>query len=130
MERAEKPLPLDNNVLGELAHRAGAYAKALYYFVCASNNFLILFFLIHGLTPVQEKEYREAPRLRQTQFHNLINVNDKLGQHEAGNGLLKKAKGLASVGEIPIVWYEKIHNWSEVCFRKCRIWKTHVQIRY
>jgi hypothetical protein len=33
MERAEKPLPLDNNVLGELAHRAGAYAKALYYFV-------------------------------------------------------------------------------------------------
>jgi hypothetical protein len=39
-----------------------------------------------------------------------------LGQHEAGNGLLKKAKAMAKAGtmEIPISWYEKIHNWSEV----------------
>eukprot|EP01127_Copromyxa_protea_P021217 TRINITY_DN7249_c0_g1_i1.p1 TRINITY_DN7249_c0_g1~~TRINITY_DN7249_c0_g1_i1.p1 ORF type:complete len:2507 (+),score=519.55 TRINITY_DN7249_c0_g1_i1:98-7618(+) len=95
MERAEKPLPLDNNILGELAHRAGAYAKALYYF---------------------EKEFKESPQPHLEQFHNLITVNDKLGQHEAGNGLLKKAKAIPSVGtvNIPIAWYEKIQNWSEV----------------
>lgn len=106
MERAEKPLPLDNTVLGELAHRAGAYAKALYYFVSI--------FLRHVIDCSQEKEYKEAKQRQMSHFHNLITVNDKLGQHEAGNGLIKKAEATAKVkGEIPISWYEKIHNWSE-----------------
>ena len=65
MEQDSKTLPIDTKILGQLAIRCGAFAKALHY---------------------RELEFRSAPK---ETIASLISINNELQQPEAAVGILK-----------------------------------------
>lgn len=90
MEHDVEALPIDIRVLGELAEKCHAYAKALHY---------------------KELEFHTSPS---TCIEALISINNQLGQPEAAVGILKYAQQHhASVIEVKESWFEKLQNWKE-----------------
>uniref|UniRef100_A0A452YXH8 Serine/threonine-protein kinase TOR n=3 Tax=Aegilops tauschii subsp. strangulata TaxID=200361 RepID=A0A452YXH8_AEGTS len=96
MEHDEKPLPIDTRLLGALAEKCRAYAKALHYkemefeAVCSKKM---------GANPV-------------TVVESLIHINNQLHQHEAAIGILTYSQQHLEV-QLKESWYEKLHRWDE-----------------
>nr|CAB3264065.1 serine/threonine-protein kinase mTOR-like [Phallusia mammillata] len=99
MEHTDKgPLPMgdDNGIalLGETASRCRAYAKALHY---------------------KELEFHKNPT--DQVIGDLININSKLGQPEAANGVLQYHINNIQLPNpqhnINVEWYERLHKWEE-----------------
>ncbi|CAM0955895.1 unnamed protein product [Alopecurus aequalis] len=96
MEHDEKPLPIDTRLLGALAEKCRAYAKALHYkemefeAVCSKKM---------GANPV-------------TVVESLIHINNQLHQHEAAIGILTYSQQNLEV-QLKESWYEKLHRWDE-----------------
>ncbi|CEM08834.1 unnamed protein product [Vitrella brassicaformis CCMP3155] len=88
MEHQGSPLPLDYALLGGLAEKSHAYAKALHY-----------------------KE-REAKTAREACVEALISLNNQLGQREAATGVLVYAQKHLNV-TLKESWYEKLHRWED-----------------
>jgi FKBP12-rapamycin complex-associated protein len=88
MEREEIILPINIHTLGALAKQCHAYAKALHY---------------------KELEFQTSP---ETAIEELIDINNKLGQHEAAAGILKHAQVEYGV-ELKESWYEKLNNYEK-----------------
>ncbi|KAF2929772.1 hypothetical protein DAI22_05g082400 [Oryza sativa Japonica Group] len=96
MEHDEKPLPIDTRLLGALAEKCRAFAKALHYkemefeAVCSKKM---------GANPV-------------TVVESLIHINNQLHQHEAAIGILTYSQQHLEV-QLKESWYEKLHRWDE-----------------
>nr|AOZ57106.1 Serine threonine-protein kinase TOR [Saccharum hybrid cultivar R570] len=96
MEHDEKPLPIDTRLLGALAEKCRAFAKALHYkemefgAVCTKKM---------GANPV-------------TVVESLIHINNQLHQHEAAIGILTYSQQNLEV-QLKESWYEKLHRWDE-----------------
>lgn len=90
MEHDDRPLPIDIQVLGELAMNYHAYAKALHYKE-------IQFFSEPTSTAIVES---------------LINVNTKLQQHDAAWGTLMAARDRHDMTRHER-WYEKLGRWGD-----------------
>lgn len=92
MEHQDRPLPIDSKTLGELSFTFQAYAKALHY--------KELEFFTDNSHPVLES---------------LLNINQKLQQHDAAFGVLKAAK--LSDGHFDLArheeWFERLGRWQE-----------------
>ena len=90
MEHSEKgPLPLDHLLLGKVAEKNGAYAKALYYRESALRS--------------HEPGAKEIPEI----LESLLHVNTKLHNYDAATGVLK----LATTG-VDESWYESLGQWE------------------
>ena len=98
MEHDAEALPINLNVLAELAQKGHAYAKALHY---------------------REQEFQSNPV---GCFESLININKKLDQYDAASGLLKvvqqmhKTLPLGELREMYTVqesWLAKLGHWDE-----------------
>ena len=87
MEHQPDPLPLSINVLGTLAYKAGAYAKALYH---------------------REREFLN----NSTQFGDLIPIYHSLGQNESALGIMNYLQNENSK-EIQYSWYALLSKWKE-----------------
>ncbi|PKA52204.1 Serine/threonine-protein kinase TOR [Apostasia shenzhenica] len=96
MEHEEKPLPIDTRLLGALAEKCRAFAKALHYkemeFEAASSKKT-------GTNPV-------------TVVESLIHINNQLHQHEAAIGILTYSQQHLEV-QLKESWYEKLQRWDE-----------------
>ncbi|XP_057251000.1 serine/threonine-protein kinase TOR isoform X2 [Beta vulgaris subsp. vulgaris] len=96
MEHDEKPLPIDIRLLGALAEKCRAFAKALHY---------------------KETEF-EGPRSRNMDANPvavveaLIHINNQLHQHEAAVGILTYAQQHLDV-QLKESWYEKLQRWDD-----------------
>ncbi|XP_010557538.1 PREDICTED: serine/threonine-protein kinase TOR isoform X2 [Tarenaya hassleriana] len=96
MEHDEKPLPIDIRLLGALAEKCRAFAKALHY---------------------KEMEF-EGARTRQMDANPvavveaLIHINNQLHQHEAAVGILTYAQQHLDV-QLKESWYEKLQRWDD-----------------
>ncbi|CAO2815870.1 unnamed protein product [Amaranthus hypochondriacus] len=96
MEHDEKPLPIDIRLLGALAEKCRAFAKALHY---------------------KEMEF-EGPRSRNMDANPaavveaLIHINNQLHQHEAAVGILTYAQQNLDV-QLKESWYEKLQRWDD-----------------
>ncbi|XP_021776173.1 serine/threonine-protein kinase TOR-like [Chenopodium quinoa] len=96
MEHDEKPLPIDIRLLGALAEKCRAFAKALHY---------------------KEMEF-EGPRSRNMDANPvavveaLIHINNQLHQHEAAVGILTYAQQHLDV-QLKESWYEKLQRWDD-----------------
>ncbi|KAG1342788.1 serine/threonine-protein kinase TOR [Cocos nucifera] len=96
MEHDEKHLPIDTRLLGALAEKCRAFAKALHY---------------------KEMEF-EAARSKQmganpvTVVESLIHINNQLHQHEAAVGILTYAQQHLDV-QLKESWYEKLQRWDD-----------------
>lgn len=96
MEHDEKPLPIDIRLLGALAEKCRAFAKALHY---------------------KEMEF-EGPRSRNIDANSsvvvesLIHINNQLHQHEAAVGILTYAQQHLDV-QLKESWYEKLQRWDD-----------------
>lgn len=88
MERDGHPLPIDVRVLGSVAEKCHAYAKALHY---------------------KEMEFTTNP---QHTIEALISINNQLQQPEAAVGVLTYAKENHSL-EVKESWYEKLQRWED-----------------
>eukprot|EP01125_Pyxidicula_operculata_P006159 TRINITY_DN2146_c0_g2_i1.p1 TRINITY_DN2146_c0_g2~~TRINITY_DN2146_c0_g2_i1.p1 ORF type:complete len:2397 (-),score=492.72 TRINITY_DN2146_c0_g2_i1:292-6513(-) len=93
MERSEKRLPLDIELLGSLSQKCQALAKALYY-----------------KEKEAKKEKHESDVITKKTLENLITINDQLGQYEAAQGLFHHAKEL-KIEENQ--WYEKLRKYPK-----------------
>ncbi|KAH7836314.1 hypothetical protein Vadar_034584 [Vaccinium darrowii] len=95
MEHDEKPLPIDIRLLGALAEKCRAFAKALHYkemeFEGARSNRM-------DANPVAVVEA-------------LIHINNQLHQHEAAVGILTYAQQHLNV-QLKESWYEKLQRWD------------------
>ncbi|KAG5526253.1 hypothetical protein RHGRI_032514 [Rhododendron griersonianum] len=95
MEHDEKPLPIDIRLLGALAEKCRAFAKALHYkemeFEGARSNRM-------DANPVAVVEA-------------LIHINNQLHQHEAAVGILNYAQQKLNV-QLKESWYEKLQRWD------------------
>ncbi|CAA0814247.1 Serine/threonine-protein kinase TOR, partial [Striga hermonthica] len=96
MEHDERPLPIDIRLLGALAEKCRAFAKALHYkemeFEGACSN------MMDG-NPVAVVEA-------------LIHINNQLHQHEAAVGILTYSQQHLSV-QLKESWYEKLQRWDD-----------------
>ncbi|KAG8650537.1 serine/threonine-protein kinase TOR isoform X2 [Manihot esculenta] len=96
MEHDEKPLPIDIRLLGALAEKCHAFAKALHYkemeFVGAQSK----------KTDANPVAVVEA----------LIHINNQLHQHEAAVGILTYAQQRLDV-QLKESWYEKLQRWDD-----------------
>lgn len=96
MEHDEKPLPIDIRLLGALAEKCRAFAKALHY---------------------KEMEF-EGARSKKMDAHPvavvevLIHINNQLQQHEAAVGILTYAQQHLDV-QLKESWYEKLQRWDD-----------------
>ncbi|KAJ7946192.1 Serine/threonine-protein kinase TOR, partial [Quillaja saponaria] len=96
MEHDERPLPIDIRLLGALAEKCRAFAKALHY---------------------KEMEF-EGPRSRNMDANPvavveaLIHINNQLHQHEAAVGILTYAQQHLDV-QLKESWYEKLQRWDD-----------------
>ncbi|KAL8151366.1 LOW QUALITY PROTEIN: hypothetical protein V2J09_021174 [Rumex salicifolius] len=96
MEHDEKPLPIDIRLLGALADKCRAFAKALHY---------------------KEMEF-EGARTRNMDTNPvavveaLIHINNQLHQHEAAVGILTYAQQNLDV-QLKESWYEKLQRWDD-----------------
>ncbi|KAJ6299158.1 hypothetical protein OIU76_020180 [Salix suchowensis] len=96
MEHDEKPLPIDIRLLGALADKCRAFAKALHY---------------------KEMEF-EGSRTKKMDANpvavveTLIHINNQLHQHEAAVGILTYAQQLLDV-QLKESWYEKLQRWDD-----------------
>lgn len=89
MEHEEKPLPIENRVLGEYAMKFHAYAKALHY-----------------------KELEFFTETSPTIIESLLGINSKLQQHDAAWGTLLIAREQYDVSKHE-EWYERLGRWQE-----------------
>ncbi|KAH7665067.1 Non-specific serine/threonine protein kinase protein [Dioscorea alata] len=96
MEHDEKPLPIDTRLLGALAEKCRAFAKALHYkemeFEAARSKKM-------GTNPV-------------TVVESLIHINNQLHQHEAAVGILTFSQQHLDV-QLKESWYEKLQRWED-----------------
>ncbi|KAG8368518.1 hypothetical protein BUALT_Bualt15G0054000 [Buddleja alternifolia] len=96
MEHDERPLPIDIRLLGALAEKCRAFAKALHYkemeFEGARSNRM-------DANPVAVVEA-------------LIHINNQLHQHEAAVGILTYAQQNLGV-QLKESWYEKLQRWDD-----------------
>ncbi|ONK75400.1 uncharacterized protein A4U43_C03F16460 [Asparagus officinalis] len=96
MEHDEKPLPIDTRLLGALAEKCRAFAKALHYkemeFEAARSKKM-------GTNPV-------------TVVESLIHINNQLHQHEAAVGILTYSQQHLDV-QLKESWYEKLQRWDD-----------------
>ncbi|XP_058190488.1 serine/threonine-protein kinase TOR [Rhododendron vialii] len=95
MEHDEKPLPIDIRLLGALAEKCRAFAKALHY---------------------KEMEFEGARANRMDAnpvavVEALIHINNQLHQHEAAVGILNYAQQKLNV-QLKESWYEKLQRWD------------------
>ncbi|GAB4853400.1 hypothetical protein Ancab_017578 [Ancistrocladus abbreviatus] len=96
MEHDERPLPIDIRLLGALAEKCRAFAKALHY---------------------KEMEF-EGARSRNMDANPvavveaLIHINNQLHQHEAAVGILTYAQQHLDV-QLKESWHEKLQRWDE-----------------
>ncbi|CAI0401192.1 unnamed protein product [Linum tenue] len=96
MEHDEKPLPIDIRLLGALAEKCRAFAKALHY---------------------KEMEF-EGARTKKMDANPvavveaLIHINNQLHQHEAAVGILTYAQLHLGV-QLKESWYEKLQRWDD-----------------
>ncbi|KAL3515383.1 hypothetical protein ACH5RR_022285 [Cinchona calisaya] len=96
MEHDERPLPIDIRLLGALAEKCRAFAKALYY---------------------KEMEFEGACPNRMDAnsiavVEALIHINSQLHQHEAAVGILTYAQQHLGV-QLKESWYEKLQRWDD-----------------
>lgn len=96
MEHNEKRLPIDIRLLGALAEKCRAFAKALHY---------------------KEMEFEGAQNKKMeanavTVVESLIHINNQLHQHEAAVGILTYAQKYLGV-QLKESWYEKLQRWEE-----------------
>nr|CAB3465509.1 unnamed protein product [Digitaria exilis] len=96
MEHDEKPLPIDTRLLGALAEKCRAFAKALHY---KEMEFEAVCTKKMGANPV-------------TVVESLIHINNQLHQHEAAIGILTYSQQNLEV-QLKESWYEKLHRWDE-----------------
>lgn len=96
MEHDERPLPIDIRLLGALAEKCRAFAKALHYkemeFEGARSNRM-------DANPIAVVEA-------------LIHINNQLHQHEAAVGILTYAQQHLGV-QLKESWYEKLQRWDD-----------------
>ncbi|KAK9666552.1 hypothetical protein RND81_14G193000 [Saponaria officinalis] len=96
MEHDERPLPIDICLLGALAEKCRAFAKALHY---------------------KEMEF-EGDRSRNMDANPvavveaLIHINNQLHQHEAAVGILTYAQQHLDA-QLRESWYEKLQRWDD-----------------
>ena len=88
MEHDGKPLQVDYRMLGALAERCHAFAKALHY---------------------KEMEFQELP---ESCVEALISIYNQLNQPDAAVGVLANAQQELQV-ELKESWYEKLQQWDE-----------------
>ncbi|RDX95330.1 Serine/threonine-protein kinase TOR, partial [Mucuna pruriens] len=96
MEHDEKPLPIDIRLLGALAEKCRAFAKALHY---------------------KEMEFEGAPTNKMDAnpvavVEALIHINNQLHQHEAAVGILTYAQQHLDF-QLKESWYEKLQRWDD-----------------
>lgn len=96
MEHDEKPLPIDIRLLGALAEKCRAFAKALHY---------------------KEMEFEGARSKKMDAnpvavVEALIHINNQLHQHEAAVGILTYAQQHLDV-KLKESWYEKLQRWDD-----------------
>ncbi|KAF5177476.1 Serine/threonine-protein kinase TOR [Thalictrum thalictroides] len=96
MEHDEKPLPIDIRLLGALAEKCRAFAKALHY---------------------KEMEFEGARSKKMDAnpvavVEALIHINNQLHQHEAAVGMLTYAQQNLDV-QLKESWYEKLQRWDD-----------------
>ncbi|XP_076900196.1 serine/threonine-protein kinase TOR-like [Bidens hawaiensis] len=96
MEHDEKPLPIDIRLLGALAEKCRAFAKALHY---------------------KEMEFEGALSKKMDAnpvavVEALIHINNQLHQHEAAVGILTDAQQRLDV-QLKESWYEKLQRWDD-----------------
>ncbi|XP_028061654.1 serine/threonine-protein kinase TOR isoform X1 [Camellia sinensis] len=96
MEHDEKPLPIDIRLLGALADKCRAFAKALHY---------------------KEMEFEGARSKKMDAnpvavVEALIHINSQLYQHEAAVGILTYAQQHLDV-QLKESWYEKLQRWDD-----------------
>ncbi|XP_068316986.1 serine/threonine-protein kinase TOR-like [Pyrus communis] len=94
MEHNEKPLPIDIRLLGALAEKCRAFAKALHY---------------------KEMEFEGARSKKMDPVavvEDLIHINNQLHQHEAAVGILTFAQLDLDV-QLKESWYEKLQRWDD-----------------
>ncbi|XP_065870624.1 serine/threonine-protein kinase TOR isoform X2 [Euphorbia lathyris] len=96
MEHDEKPLPIDIRLLGALAEKCRAFAKALHY---------------------KEMEFEGARSKKMDAnpvavVEALIHINNQLHQHEAAVGILTYAQQHLDV-QLKESWYEKLQRWDD-----------------
>ncbi|CAH9071216.1 unnamed protein product [Cuscuta epithymum] len=96
MEHDERPLPIDIRLLGALAEKCRAFAKALHY---------------------KEMEFEGARSSRRDTnqvavVEALIHINNQLHQHEAAVGILTYAQQNLGV-QLKESWYEKLQRWDD-----------------
>ena len=82
------PYPVTNQILGTLAEKFHAYAKALHY---------------------KEQEFEFHPTRC---IEALISINNQLGLPEAAGGILTYAQQHQGM-QLKESWYEKLHRWEE-----------------
>ncbi|MCD7451123.1 hypothetical protein HAX54_009735 [Datura stramonium] len=96
MEHDERPLPIDIRLLGALAEKCRAFAKALHY---------------------KEMEFEGALSNRKDAnpvavVEALIHINNQLHQHEAAVGILTYAQQHLGV-KLKESWCEKLQRWDD-----------------
>ncbi|KAM7263834.1 hypothetical protein ACFE04_001517 [Oxalis oulophora] len=96
MEHDEKSLPIDIRLLGALAEKCRAFAKALHY---------------------KEMEFEGARSKKMDAnpvavVEALIHINNQLHQHEAAVGILTYAQLHLGV-QLKESWYEKLQRWDD-----------------
>ncbi|KAI4295808.1 hypothetical protein L6164_035812 [Bauhinia variegata] len=96
MEHDEKPLPIDIRLLGALAEKCRAFAKALHY---------------------KEMEFEGARSKKMDAnpvavVEALIHINNQLHQHEAAVGILTHAQQHLEF-QLKESWYEKLQRWDD-----------------
>ncbi|XP_020217117.1 serine/threonine-protein kinase TOR [Cajanus cajan] len=96
MEHDEKPLPIDIRLLGALAEKCRAFAKALHY---------------------KEMEFEGAHSKKMDAnpvavVEALIHINNQLHQHEAAVGILTYAQQHLDF-QLKESWYEKLQRWDD-----------------
>ncbi|XP_062082941.1 serine/threonine-protein kinase TOR [Humulus lupulus] len=96
MEHDEKALPIDIRLLGALAEKCRAFAKALHY---------------------KEMEFEGARSKKMDAnpvavVEALIHINNQLYQHEAAVGILTYAQQELDV-QLKESWYEKLQRWED-----------------
>ncbi|XP_077223933.1 target of rapamycin isoform X2 [Tasmannia lanceolata] len=96
MEHDVKPLPIDIRLLGALAEKCRAFAKALHY---------------------KEMEFEDARSKKMDAnpaavVEALIHINSQLHQHEAAVGILTYAQQHLDV-QLKESWYEKLQRWDD-----------------
>ncbi|WOH04828.1 hypothetical protein DCAR_0624240 [Daucus carota subsp. sativus] len=96
MEHDERHLPIDIRLLGALAEKCRAFAKALHY-------------------KEMEFEGAQANRMEANPVavvEALIHINNQLHQHEAAVGILTYAQQNLDV-QLKESWYEKLQRWED-----------------